>query len=39
MNSFQPLATNMVWPQASYTDTVHRTEFSSFYKVKVQLAP
>ncbi len=37
MNSFQPLATNMVWPQASYTDTVHRTEFSSFYQINVRL--
>lgn len=39
MNSFQPLATNMVWPQASYTDTAHAAESRSFYKVKVQLAP
>ena len=37
MNSFQPLATNMVWPQASYTDTVHRTESSSFYQINVRL--
>ncbi len=37
LNSFQPLATNMVWPQASYTDTVHRTESSSFYQINVRL--
>jgi len=39
LNSFQPLQTNIVWPQASYTDTVHATESRSFYKLKVQLAP
>lgn len=39
LNSFQPLKTNIVWPQASYTDTVHNAEFRNFYKVKVQLAP
>ena len=38
MNSFQPLETNIVWPQASYTDTVHGAESRSFYRVKVQLA-
>jgi uncharacterized repeat protein (TIGR02543 family) len=39
LNGFQPLETNIVWPQASYTDTVHNAEFRSFYKVKVQPAP
>ena len=39
LNSFQPLTTNIVWPQASYTDAVHNAEFRNFYKVKVQLAP
>ncbi len=39
LNSFQTLETNIVWPQASYTDTVHGAESRSFYKVKVQLAP
>jgi len=39
LSGFQPLGTNIVWPQASYTDTVHAAEFRSFYKVKVQLAP
>ena len=38
-NSFQPLATNIVWPQASYTDTVHVAEPRSFYKINVRLAP
>ena len=38
-NSFQSLETNIVWPQGSYTDTVHGAESRSFYNVKVQLAP
>jgi hypothetical protein len=38
-NSFQSLETNIVWPQAGYTDTLHGAESRSFYKVKVQLAP
>ncbi|MFA7256119.1 MAG: M12 family metallo-peptidase [Kiritimatiellales bacterium] len=37
--NFQPLATNIVWPQSSYTDTVHAAESRSFYKINVQLAP
>jgi hypothetical protein len=37
-DSFQALETNIVWPQASYTDTVHDTEARNFYKVNVQLA-
>ncbi|MEI8205713.1 MAG: InlB B-repeat-containing protein [Kiritimatiellales bacterium] len=39
LNSFQPLETNIVWPQASYTDTVHGVESRNFYQIKVQLAP
>ena len=39
LNSFQPLETNIVWPQASYTDTVHGVDSRGFYRVKVQLAP
>ena len=39
LNGFQPLETNIVWPQASYTDTAHSAEIRSFYRVKVQLAP
>ncbi|MCC7300066.1 MAG: hypothetical protein IT583_03190 [Verrucomicrobia bacterium] len=38
-NSFQPLETNIVWPQTTYTDTVHDAESSSFYKINVRLAP
>ncbi len=38
-NGFQPLATNIVWPQSSYTDTVHNAESHNFYKINVQLAP
>jgi hypothetical protein len=38
-NSFQALETNIVWPQASYTDTVHGAQSRSFYRVKVRLAP
>lgn len=39
LNSFQTLETNILFPQSSWTDTVHSTEGSSFYKVDVQLAP
>ncbi len=35
-NGFQPLKTNILWPQSSWTDTVDRSE--SFYQVDVQLA-
>lgn len=34
--SFQPLETNILWPQASWTDTVKRTE--NFYQIDVKLA-
>jgi hypothetical protein len=33
--SFQPLETNILWPQSSWTDTVDRAE--CFYKVGVEL--
>ncbi len=39
LNSFLPLATNIVWPQSSYTDTVHGTELHNFYEIKVRLSP
>ena len=39
VNSFQSVATNIVWPQGSYTDTVHGAQSRSFYRVKVQLTP
>jgi hypothetical protein len=38
-NSFQTLETNIVWPQASYTDTVHDVDSRSFYQINVRLAP
>jgi hypothetical protein len=34
-SGFQPLETNILWPQSSWTDTVNRSE--SFYKVDVEL--
>jgi PKD repeat protein len=37
MNSFQPLETNILWPQNSWTDTVHGAQAGSFYRIKVQL--
>ena len=39
LSGFQSLATNIVWPQAAYTDTVHSAESDGFYKVDVELAP
>lgn len=36
--SFQPLETNILSPQASWTDTVHSSEAKGFYRVDVQLA-
>lgn len=38
-SSFQTLETNIVWPQASYTDTLHDAEFRGFYKINVRMAP
>ncbi len=37
-SSFLALNTNIVWPQASYTDTLHSTESRNFYKITVRLA-
>jgi hypothetical protein len=37
LNSFQPLETNIVWPQTSWTDLVHGVQAGSFYRIKVQL--
>jgi len=37
-SSFLALNTNIVWPQASYTDTLHSTESHNFYKITVRLA-
>ncbi len=38
-NGFQPLATNIIWPQAGYTDTVHSANPDGFYKINVRMAP
>jgi PKD repeat protein len=38
MNGFQPLETNIVWPQNSWTGQVSGAP-GEFYKIKVQLAP
>ncbi|QHI69974.1 hypothetical protein [Tichowtungia aerotolerans] len=35
LNGFQPLETNILWPQSSWTDTVSRSE--NFYKIDVEL--
>jgi PKD repeat protein len=37
LNGFQPLETNILWPQSSWTDTVHGVQGDGFYKIKVQL--
>jgi PKD repeat protein len=34
---FQPLETNIVWPQNSWTDAVHGVQDGGFYKIKVEL--
>ena len=36
LENFQPLETNILWPQSSWTDTVNRSE--SFYQIDVKLA-
>ena len=36
-NDFTSMATNLVYPQGSYTDTVHHAEESGFYKVEVEM--
>lgn len=38
-SGFLMLETNIVWPQASYTDTLHNAESGGFYKINVQMAP
>jgi len=35
---FQPLETNILWPQESWTDTVHGVQTKSFYRIDVRLA-
>ena len=36
-NSFTNLQDNIPYPQNSYTDTVHGTEGSGFYRIDVRL--
>lgn len=35
---FQPLETTILWPQNSWTDTVHSVETKGFYRIGVRLA-
>lgn len=35
---FQPLETSIVWPQNSWTDTVHSVATEGFYRISVRLA-
>lgn len=35
--AYEPVATNLAYPENSYTDTVHEVESSGFYKVEVRL--
>lgn len=37
LSGFQPLETNLVWPQNSWTDTVHGAEAGVFYRIKVRM--
>lgn len=37
LNGFQPLATNIVWPQSSWTDQVNGVQGAGFYRIKVRL--
>jgi len=39
LGGFQPLETNILWPQNSWTDTLHSAEDGGFYKIKVQMQP
>ena len=36
-NAFTPMATNILYPQDRYTDTVHQAEACGFYRVDVEL--
>jgi PKD repeat protein len=39
LNGFQPLETNIVWPQKSWTDAVHGAQGGNFYRIGARLAP
>ncbi len=36
-NTFAPIATDLAYPQNSYTDTLHQAEDCGFYKVEVEI--
>jgi PKD repeat protein len=36
-NNFQPLETNILWPQNSWTDTVNEAQLKNFYQLKVRM--
>jgi hypothetical protein len=37
LNSFQPLETNIAWPQNSWTNVIHEVQAGGFYRINVQL--
>jgi PKD repeat protein len=37
LNGFQSLETNLVWPQSSWTDTVHGAQGGGYYRIKVRM--
>ena len=39
LSGFQPLETNILWPQNSWTDAVHGAQADGFYRIKVRLNP
>jgi PKD repeat protein/peptidoglycan/xylan/chitin deacetylase (PgdA/CDA1 family) len=39
LSGFQPLETNILWPQNSWTDAVHGAQADGFYRIRVQLNP
>jgi hypothetical protein len=39
LNTFQPLETNILWPQNGWTDAAHGAEPNNFYRLKVRLGP
>jgi hypothetical protein len=37
LSGFQPQASNILWPQNSWTDVVHGTEIKNFYRLNVRM--
>jgi PKD repeat protein len=37
LNGFQSLETNILWPQNSWTDTVHGAQGGGYYRIKVRM--